>query len=103
MRLGDEADGLETAAQVLDALATARVPDRWQVFTGALALLNVMLRGPCDRDLLDAAAGMDALATGTQLPLNDDGRARAATLAARVRREARQRLSHPTRETAPAP
>jgi hypothetical protein len=80
-------DPLNNAAAALDALADGIDPDRLQVLVGALALTTLLIRVSPDRDLLDAAAGLDALATGRTLPLNREGRARAATLAARVRRE----------------
>ena len=79
--------GLNDAAAVLDAQAAGVPPDRLQVLAGALALSTLCMRGTADRDLLDAAAGLDALATGRKLELNAEGRARAAFLAARVRRE----------------
>ena len=79
-------DPLTNAAEALDALAAGRIPDRLQVLAGALALTNLLIRVTPDRELLDAAAGLDALATGRKLDLNDEGRARAAKLAARVRR-----------------
>lgn len=79
--------GLIDAAEVLDAQAAGVTPDRLQVLSGALALSTLCMRGASDRELIDAAAGLDALATGRKLDLNDEGRARAAQLAARVRRE----------------
>jgi hypothetical protein len=80
-------DPLNNAAAAPDALADGIDPDRLQVLVGALALTTLLIRVSPDRDLLDAAAGLEALATGRKLLLNRDGRARAATLAARVRRE----------------
>ena len=80
-------DPLNNAAAALDALADGIDPDRLQVLVGALALTTLLIRVSPDRDLLDAAAGLDTLATGRKLLLNREGRARAATLAARVRRE----------------
>ena len=71
----------------LEAQAAGTVPDRLQVLSGALALSTLCMRGTPDRDLIDAAAGLDALATGRELELNEQGRARARLLAARVRRE----------------
>lgn len=79
--------GLNDAATVLDAQAAGVTPDRQQILAGALALSTLCLRGTADRDPLDAAAGLDALATGRPLDLSAAGRARAATLAARVRRK----------------
>ena len=83
-------DPLHDAVAVLEAQAAGTVPERLQVLSGALALSTLCMRGAPDRDLLDAAAGLDALATGRKLELNEEGRARARRLAARVRRE----LSH---------
>ncbi len=83
------------AAEVLDAQAAGVTPDRLQVLSGALALSTLCMRGTADRDLLDAAAGLDALATGRKLELNAEGRARAAKLAARVRREMLTPASEP--------
>jgi hypothetical protein len=80
-------DPLNNAAAALDALADGIDPDRLQVLVGALALTTLLIRVSPDRDLLDAAAGLDALATGRKLLLNREGRARAATFAARVRHE----------------
>ena len=78
---------LNSAAEVLDALAAGGVPDRLQVLAGALALTNLCMRVTLDRELIDVAAGLDALATGRKLDLDEAGRARAAKLAARVRSE----------------
>jgi hypothetical protein len=79
--------GLNDAVAVLEAQAAGTVPDHLQVLSGALALSTLCMRGTPDRDLIDAAAGLDALATGRKLELNEQGRARARLLAARVRRE----------------
>lgn len=92
---GSSTDPLTNAAEVLDALAAGGVPDRRQVLAGALALTNLLIRVTPDRELIDAAAGLDALATGRKLDLNDEGRARTARLAARVRSE----LSADNKET----
>jgi hypothetical protein len=40
------------------------------------------MRGTADRDLIDAAAGLDALATDRAFELNAEGRVREATLPA---------------------
>jgi hypothetical protein len=84
---------LTDAAEVLDALAAGLAPDRLQVLSGALALSTLCVDGTSDRELIGAAAGLDALATGRKLDLNDEGRARAAKLAERVRREMSSLLS----------
>lgn len=74
------------AAYCLDELAAGRIPDRTRLLTGALALDTLRLKGGADRDLLDAAAGLETLATGGTLDLSEAGQARAAFLAAAVRR-----------------
>jgi len=73
------------AAHTLDALAAGDTPDLARVLSGALALDTLVRNGLADRDLLDAAAGLQAVATGGALKLDATGRARAATLAAAVR------------------
>jgi hypothetical protein len=78
-------DSLESAAAVLDALAAGRVPDRAAVLAGALALNTWCSRRAPDRDLKDAAAGLETLATGGALDLDATGRQRAANLAAILR------------------
>ncbi len=79
-------DGLRTAADALDALAAGQVPERADALTGALALQTQCLHAPApSRDLLDAAAGLETLATGGTLDLDALGRERAARLAALVR------------------
>ena len=79
---------LVDAASVLDDLAAGRTPDRATVIAGALALDTLVQRGSADRELLDAAAGLQMLATGGDLSLDATGRERAATLAVAVRRAA---------------
>ena len=74
------------AALALDELAAGGAPGHSHLIAGALALDTLMLRGIADRDLADAALGLKALATGGRLELDDVGRARAAALAAAVRR-----------------
>ena len=81
------ADPLNNAAEVLYTMAAGGVPDRLQVLAGALVLTNLCMRVTPDRELIDAAAGLDALATGRGLNLDEAGCARAAKLAVRVRRE----------------
>lgn len=77
---------LSDAALVLDALAVGEVPDRARVLSGALALDTLIHKGLADRELLDAAAGLEAVATCGALELDVVGRRRAAALAAAVRR-----------------
>jgi hypothetical protein len=77
---------LHDAAYALDELAAGRMPERARLIAGALALDSLRLQGEADRELLDAAAGVEMLATGGTLDLSAEGRARAALLAAAVRR-----------------
>jgi hypothetical protein len=74
------------AALVLDDLAAGRAPDRARLSTGALALDTLRHAGTADRDLMDAGAGLQTLATGDVLEPDMQGRDRAAQLAAAVRR-----------------
>ena len=76
---------LITAAAALDALAAGEEPSRGDVISGALVLQTLMMRGDLDRDLEDAAFGLEAVATGRPLNLDQVGRARASDLAAKVR------------------
>ena len=78
--------GLADAAYALDELAAGRQPERARLITGALALDTLCLQGSESRDLLDAAAGLKALATGGHLDLLPSGQARVAGLADAVGR-----------------
>lgn len=82
------AKGLLDAASVLEDQASGRVPDRVRVLSGALALDTLCAEGVTDRDILDAAAGLQLLATGRAWELDERGRARAAHLAEAVRKAA---------------
>lgn len=73
------------AADVLNDLANGRQPERSKLIAGALALDTLVLSGTNDRDLLDAAAGLQTLATGGTLDLDDAGRERSAHLERVVR------------------
>ena len=76
---------LQDAAAVLDELASGRTPDRTAVLSAALDL-NTYCQGiDASRDLLDAAAGLETLATGGTLDLDATGRQRALKLAQVVR------------------
>jgi hypothetical protein len=77
--------GLMDAASVLDDLAAGRAPDRARLLAGALALDTLQRAGGADRDILDSAVALQAIATGRTFDLDDTGRARAAALAASVR------------------
>jgi hypothetical protein len=83
--------GLEDAALVLDALAAGEVPDRALLVCGALALDTLVRWTLPGRDLLDAAAGLNTIATGGNLDLDAVGRLRARELAAAVRARAGRR------------
>lgn len=76
------------AAHCLDELAVGRTPDRARLLAGALALHTRRLMGTANQNLLDAGAGLEALAAGGSLDLSEHGQARAAVLAALVRKEA---------------
>jgi hypothetical protein len=69
-----------------DDLAAGRVPDSTALLVGAQALARLSASAPADRDLLDAAHGLKMLATGGTLELDEAGRVRAKTLAARLRK-----------------
>lgn len=77
---------LKSVAAVFDDLAAGVIPERAAVLAAALALNThcISVDSP-SRDMLDAAAGLEILATGGTLDLDDAGRARAATLAQLVR------------------
>ena len=76
------------AAYCLDELAVGRTPDQARLLAGALALHSRRLMGAANQSLLDAGAGLEALASGGTLDLSEDGQARAAVLAALVRKAA---------------
>lgn len=78
------------AAKALDDFAAGNTPGRTTLLSGALALNTLIHSGQADRDILDAAAGLEAAATGGCLDLDADGRKRAASLAIVVRRLAAQ-------------
>lgn len=75
---------LTAAAAALNALAAGEEPARGDVISGALVLQTLMNRGELDRDLQDAALGLEAVATGRPLNLDQIGRARAGDLALKV-------------------
>ena len=76
---------LAAAAAALEALAMGQEPQRGDVLAGALVLQTLMKRGELDRNLEDAALGLEAAATGRPLKLDEAGRHRAAELALLVR------------------
>ena len=76
---------LQEAAAILDMLAAGRIPGQTAVLKAALALATYCRRTNADRDILDAAAGLELLATGETLDLDAVGRQRARTLAQIVR------------------
>ena len=83
--------GLFDAARALDSLAAGETPDRTDVTCGALALDTLARWTLPGRDLLDAAAGLNILATGGNLDLDAVGRLRARELAGAVRARAGRR------------
>ena len=76
---------LRDAAAVLDALALGRIPDRTALLSAALDLDTYCHGIDASRDLLDAAAALETLATGGTLDLDATGRQRAMKLAQVVR------------------
>ena len=77
---------LEDAAAALEALAAGETPDRTAALLVAAQHLDTLCtRGLADRELLDAAAGLKAIATGGVLNLDNAGRQRARPLATYVR------------------
>ena len=75
---------LQDAVEVLNDLADARpINDRRRLVCGALAL-NTVTWTCDDRDIADAAIGLEILATGGTLDLDEHGRKRAAFLATAV-------------------
>jgi hypothetical protein len=78
--------GLADAVHALTELAAGRTPERSRLLAGALAL---SARVQHDRDLLDAAAGLNAWAAGG-VELDDRDRARAGFLAEVVQRRLRE-------------
>ena len=69
------------AANVLDYLAAGIQPDRARLIAAALALDTLIKTTTPSRDLLDAAAGLQILATGGTLDLDETGRNRARKFA----------------------
>lgn len=80
--------GLLYACHALEALAAGKEPDRTSALCGALALDTLTLKGEADRDIGDAAIGLNIIVTGGVLDLDASGRARARQLATAVRRRA---------------
>ena len=76
------------AAYALDEIAAGRTPDRARLLAGALALDTLKHQGKADRDVLDAGAGLEAIATGGSLDLDEAGLRRAHALAQAVRQAA---------------
>lgn len=76
------------AAYCLDELSVGRAPDLDRPLAGALALHTLRLIGTADQNLLDAGAGLEAPASGGKFDLSEHGQARAAVLAALVRKAA---------------
>jgi hypothetical protein len=76
---------LHEAASVLDDLAAGVQPDRARLIAVALTLDTLIKTTTPSRDLLDAAAGLQILATGGTLDLDEAGRNRARQFAETVR------------------
>jgi len=76
---------LRAAADALDALAAGHEPKRGDVIAGALTLQTLVHSGQADRNVMDAATGLEAVACGRSLNLDEIGRSRAAMLASHVR------------------
>jgi hypothetical protein len=64
---------LHQAASVLDELAAGIQPDRARLIAAALALDTLVRTTNAGRDLQDAAAGLQILATGGTLDLDEAG------------------------------
>ena len=77
---------LQEAAAVLDALAAGDIPDKSAVVNAALILSSYCQRTHPDRDMLDAARGLELLASGRELNLDAVGCERARKLALIVRK-----------------
>jgi hypothetical protein len=76
---------LHEAASVLDELAAGIQPDRARLIAAALALDTLIKTTTPSRDLLDAAAGVQILATGGTLDLAEAGRSHARKFAEMIR------------------
>jgi hypothetical protein len=70
---------------LLDELAAGNQPDRARLIAAALALDTLIKTTTPSRDLLDAAAGLQILATGGTLDLDEAGRLRARQFAEMIR------------------
>ena len=69
------------AVFVLNEIAAGRTPERSRLVAGALTLDTIRLRGGASQDVLDAAAGLEFMATGGTLDLDAQGRIRAKHMA----------------------
>ena len=76
---------LKEAAAMFDARAAGRTPDHTAVLTATLDLSTYCHGIDASRDLLDAAAGFETLASGGALDRDATGRQRAMRLAQVVR------------------
>ncbi len=77
---------LEAAIEALDLLAAGKPVPRTSALIADAVILDTLAAAQGNRDLHDAAAGLRTVATGGTLDLDESGRARAAVLAAAVRR-----------------
>lgn len=86
-------EGLLDAAYALDEQAAGRQPEHARLLAGAITLDTLFRRGALERDLQDAALGLERLATQGAWELDGVGRMRAAELAVRVRLLASSRFA----------
>ena len=75
----------QQAAAVFEALAAGHTPDRADILNAALVLSTYCQCTNADRDLLNAAHGLELIGTGRTLDLDATGRQRATKLAQIVR------------------
>ena len=79
---------LQDVAAVLDALGASQPLNRSDVLNAALTLSTYCQRQDVTEDMLDAAKGLEIMATGGTLDLDEVGQRRAMALAQIVRQAA---------------
>ncbi|MDR5785501.1 hypothetical protein P9281_02910 [Caballeronia sp. LP003] len=84
--------GLLDASYALDEHAAGRVPELSRLISGAITLDTLFRRRALDADLQDAALILERAARESQLYLDAAGKARAATLADKIRRLANNKV-----------
>jgi|HubBroStandDraft_6_1064221.scaffolds.fasta_scaffold1158403_1 hypothetical protein len=77
---------LQAAIEALELLAAGKPVPRTSALIAATLELDTLAASQGDRDLRDAATGLQTVVSGGTLDLDEGGRARAAALADRVRR-----------------